>query len=102
MICHLVLFHIEDARPQADVDRLMSHLDGLASRIDGLTVVERGVDFGDKSKGYRHAALMTFRDRPALERFRAGDAHTTLVESFIKPICDDFIVVDFEPVVSEA
>ena len=96
MIEHVVLFKVKAAVPAASVKAMVDGLAGLKARVPGIVDLSVGANFTDRNKGFTHGLVVRFRDRDALEVYLPHPAHQEVVQSYIRPIIEDLIAVDYE------
>jgi len=94
-VIHVVLFKFSDQAKPIQIVQLMSEIKGLKGKIKGIQAISFGHNFSERSKGYTHAASITFADSQALKLFIANPFHQQLIKNSIKPILAEMIVLDY-------
>jgi hypothetical protein len=94
-VIHIVLFKFSDQAKPIQIEQLMSEIKELKGKIKGIQAISLGHNFSERSKGYTHAASITFTDSQALKMFIANPLHQQLTKNLIKPILADMIVLDY-------
>jgi hypothetical protein len=96
MIEHIVLFKVRaDALPAA-VTAMVEGLAGLKTRVPGIVDLSVGTNISDRNKGFTHALVVRFTDKAALDAYLPHPAHQEVVQSRVRPIMEDALVVDYE------
>ena len=96
MIEHLVLFKLKPEATAAQIDTMITQLQGLAQQIDTVRELSCGRNFSPRGEGFAVGLRVKFDDRAGLEFYGPHDAHQSCVATYIKPIMDSVVVVDFE------
>ena len=96
MIEHVVLFKVKAGTPAASVTAMLGGLAGLKTRVPGIVDLSVGANFTDRNKGFTHGLVVRFQDRAALEAYLPHPAHQEVVQSYIRPIIEDVIALDYE------
>lgn len=95
MVEHIVLFRwTPDATPD-QVTRVVDGLRALQGRVPGILDLSCGEDFSGRAQGYTHALVVRFTDRAALDAYGPHPAHRHVVETYVNPIRDDVLALDF-------
>jgi len=96
MIEHVVLFKVTANATEEQKQRMVAELSGLKEKIPGIVDLSVGRNFSDRNQGFEIGLVVRFRDREALEVYLPHPAHRGCVETYINPIREDVIVVDYE------
>ena len=96
MVDHLVLFKLTAAATEEQKERMISELGALRDKIPGIVDLSVGRNFSDRSQGFEIGLLVRFVDRAALEVYLPHPAHRGCVDTYVAPIKEDVIVVDYE------
>jgi|SRR5215510_2134129 len=96
MVEHIVLFRWKDEAGQEAIDRAMTELRGLKSRVAGIVDLSGGANFSDRAQGYTDGLVIRFTDRAALEAYYPHPEHQRVVQNFISPIRADTLAFDYE------
>jgi hypothetical protein len=93
---HIVLFQWkEEARLEA-INTALAELRKLKDKIPGIVDIYSGANFSDRAKGFTHALVVHFKDRPALQAYIPHPEHQRVVQNLVSPIRADTLVVDLE------
>jgi hypothetical protein len=94
---HVVLLAIAPATPAAERREIEEAMGRVASPGGDVTAAEWGRDLteGARTQGYTHALVLTFRDVPAIERYRASAAHRAFVELATPHLVKPPLVLDY-------
>ena len=96
MVEHILLMRWKDEASQGAIDNALAELRGLKSKIAGIVDLSCGVNFTERAKGYTHALVIRFADRPSLEAYFPHPEHRRVVQSVINPIRADTLILDYE------
>ena len=96
MVEHLVILKFKKDTTQEQIEDFLAGAKGLRDKFDGIVDLSVGENFTDRSQGFTHGVCVRFHDRAALEHYLPHPAHMDVVETYIKPILDDIIVIDYE------
>ena len=96
MIEHLVILKFREDATLDQVNAFLTAAKALKGKVEGVVDLTVGQNFTDRSKGYTHGVCVRFEDKAALERYLPHPEHVAVVESCMKPILDDVIVLDYE------
>ncbi len=97
MIEHLVLMKVKPKADGARIKRMLDDLSGLATKIQGIVELSCGENTSDRSQGFTHGLRVVFQSRADLEAYLPHEEHKRVVSESVQPICDDLLVVDYEP-----
>ena len=96
MVEHLVLFKVKPGTSEEAVQAMQDALRGLQESIPGILEITVGANFSERSQGFTHGLLVRFQDRAALDTYIPHPAHEDTRNTYILPIVDDVLVVDYE------
>ena len=96
MVEHIVLFKVKSGTPDAAVRSMLDGLASLKTRVPGIVQLSAGTNTSDRSKGFTHGLVVRFQNQAGLEQYLPHPAHQEVVQTLIKPIIDELIVVDYE------
>jgi hypothetical protein len=99
---HIVLFKFKEGTTTAQIQRLKDEILKQKGTIPGLLEITFGEDFTGRAKGFTHAEVAVFKDRKSLEDFNKSDYHQQLIVRHIRPILEDILVLDYQPLLSSA
>ncbi|MBV8657404.1 MAG: Dabb family protein [Burkholderiales bacterium] len=95
-IQHLVLLRFTPSTPADEIAACMKDFAELPKQIGGILAFECGADVSPEgqSKGFTHAAIVTFVDAAARDAYLPHPAHLAFVGR-LKPCLADVLVFDF-------
>ncbi len=96
MVEHLVLFKLKPEATTAQKDAMMAGLRELRQQIPGIVDLTVGTNFSDRNQGFEVGLVVRFEDRAALDVYLPHAAHRGCVDTHVRPIMADVIVVDYE------
>jgi len=96
MIEHMVLFKTKAEATPEQRERMVAELKALQGKIDGILSLTVGHNFSDRSQGYDVGLVVRFQDRAALDNYLPHPAHRGCVDTYVRPIIESVIVVDYE------
>ncbi len=96
MVEHLVLFKVKPGTGAEAIQAMQDALLGLRDAIPGILEITVGANFSERSQGFTHGLLVRFQDRAALDTYIPHPAHEETRNTYILPIVDDVLVVDYE------
>lgn len=93
---HVVLFKFKDGTPQTKIDEIAKAFAALPEKIETITDFEWGIDVSveQKSKGFTHGFIVTFKDTKGREIYLPHPAHQDFVR-LVGPHLADVLVFDF-------
>ncbi len=93
---HVVLFRFVDGLAEEEVNKIVDAFAELPARIDGIVDFEHGTDVSEqnKSKGFTHVFVVTFRDKAGVNAYLPHPAHQEFV-GLLSGKVDDVLVVDY-------
>lgn len=91
MIRHIVLLNPSDVEK---VEEVLENLPSLVGQVKGLTNIEIGKDFSNRSKGYSHLFIMDFENETALKEWGPNPLHDPIRNTFTKVA--EMIVFDYQ------
>ena len=99
MVKHIVMWTLRESaggRTAADnALEMKSQLEGLRGLVDGMLLLEVGVDFSRTPSSADLALYSEFTDRAALAAYATHPDHIAAGD-FIKTVCVDRIVADYD------
>ena len=96
MVEHLVLFKVKAGVSEDAIQAMQNALRGLQEAIPGILEITVGANFSERSQGFTHGLLVRFQDRAALDVYIPHPAHEVARNSYILPIVEDVLVLDYE------
>ena len=96
MVEHIVLFRWTKDASQGGIENALTELRKLKSKIPGIVDLSCGANFSERAKGYTHGLVVRFTNRPALEAYIPHPEHQRVVKTFVNPIRDDTLALDYE------
>ncbi len=96
LLRHVVMFKFKDSASKADIQKVVDSFIALPSKIDAIHDFEWGTDVSveNKTKGFTHCFVVTFRNEKGREVYLPHPAHGEFVKGLL-PILDDVLVVDY-------
>ena len=96
LLRHAVFFKFKEGVTDAQIDEVVRAFAALTERIDAIHDFEWGTDVSveNKSKGFTHAFLVTFRSEEARDKYLPHPAHQEFVK-LVGPRVADVFVVDY-------
>ena len=93
---HVVLFKFKDGTSAQQVEEVVSAFKALKGKIDEIVDFEYGTDVSveNRSQGFTHCFLATFRDAKGRDTYLNHPAHTAF-GGLVGPRLDKVLVVDF-------
>lgn len=95
MITHIALYRFKAETGKADIDRVLSEVRSLRSKVPGLADIRCGENFSKWNEGYTHAIVVLAEGRDALDAYRNHPDHKAIAEWFDKSE-EKSIGIDFE------
>lgn len=93
---HIVLFKFKEGTTVEQIQNLKSEILKQKGTVSGLLEISFGEDFTGRAKGFTHAEVAVFKDRKSLEDFNISAYHQQLIATYIKPVLEDIIVLDYQ------
>lgn len=93
---HIVLFKFKEGTTPEQVQNLKNEILKQKGTIQGLLEISFGEDFTSRAKGFTHAEVAVFKDRKSLEDFNISEYHKQLIVTYIKPVLEDILVLDYQ------
>ena len=96
LLRHAVFFKFKEGVTGEQIDEVVRAFAALPRRIDAIHDFEWGTDVSveNKSKGFTHAFLVTFRTEAARDEYLPHPAHQEFVK-LVGPRVADVFVVDY-------
>jgi hypothetical protein len=93
---HMVLFKFKETSSKDDVQQVVDAFRALPKKIDAIHDFEHGTDVSveNKSKGFTHGFLVTFRDEAGRDEYLPHPAHKEFVK-LVGPHVADVLVFDY-------
>lgn len=95
-VVHIVLFKFKEGTTVEQIQNLKSEILKQKGTISGLLEISFGEDFTGRAKGFTHAEVAVFKDRKSLEDFNVSEYHKQLIATYIKPVLEDILVLDYQ------
>ena len=96
MVEHLVLFKVKAGTSEEAIEAMQQALRDLQEAIPGVMEITVGANFSERSQGFTHGLLVRFENRAALDVYTPHSAHEDARNTYILPIVEDVLVVDYE------
>lgn len=95
MIKHIVMWKLKDDNKAENAAKVKEVLEGLAGKIDGLTLIEVGIDFSATGVSGDIVLYSEFTTRAALDAYQVHPAHQEAA-AFVRSVVSDRLMVDYE------
>lgn len=95
MVVHIVMFEFKDENKTENILKAKAMLEALPQMIDGLKLMEVGVDFSRSERAFDMSLYSTFDTKEDLSTYANHPAHLEVV-AFIKEVTKSSKVVDYE------
>lgn len=95
MIKHIVMWKLKDDNKAENAAKVKAVLEGLAGKIDGLTLIEVGIDFSATNVSGDVVLYSEFTSREALDAYQVHPAHQEAA-AFVRSVVADRLMVDYE------
>ena len=96
LLRHVVLFKFKESTTKDQIRHVVEEFAALPQKIDAISDLEMGTDVSveNKSKGFTHGFVVTFRDAQGRKEYLPHPAHKAFVK-IVGPILDDVLVFDY-------
>lgn len=94
-IDHLLFFKVKPGTPAAATEAFLSSLRALAS-LESVRELYVGAAVRESPHGWTHALYGRYASRDALTAYMESDEHQHAVKTFVRPILDDVVCLDWE------
>ena len=93
---HVVLFKFKDGVGEDKIAEAIKAFEGLPKKIKEIQAFEWGTDVSveNRSEGFTHCFLVTFRDAKGRDTYLPHPAHQELVK-LVGPLIDKVLVFDY-------
>ena len=97
MLRHVVLFKFKSSVTPDQIQRVLDQFAALPKKISAIIDFEMGADVSveNKSKGFTHCFLVTFRDEKGRDAYLPHPEHVAFVE-ILRPLLEDVLVFDYK------
>ncbi|MDC7677288.1 Dabb family protein [Asticcacaulis machinosus] len=95
MIKHIVMWKLKDDNKAENAAKVKQVLEGLQGKIDGLTLIEVGIDFSATGVSGDIVLYSEFTSREALDAYQVHPAHQEAA-AFVRSVVSDRLMVDYE------
>ncbi len=96
MVEHIVLFKWKAEATAEQITVAVAALRGLKEQIPNVLDLSIGENFTDRGQGFTHGLVVRFPDKAALEVYGPHPAHQHVVQTFINPIRESLLALDYE------
>jgi len=93
---HIVLFKWKAEATAEQITVAVAALRGLKEQIPNVLDLSIGENFTDRGQGFTHGLVVRFPDKAALEVYGPHPAHQHVVQTFINPIRESLLALDYE------
>ena len=96
LLRHVVLFKFKEGSKPEQIQAVVDAFRGLPKKIDAIEDFECGTDVSveNRSEGFTHCFLVTFRDEKGRAAYLPHPAHQELIK-LVGPVLDKVLVVDY-------
>ena len=94
MIVHIVMFKFREENKILNIEKVVEKLNALVKKIDGLLLMEVGVDFNGSERAFDLSLYATFETKEDLKTYAVHTEHLKVV-AFIKEVTTETKVVDY-------
>jgi len=94
MIVHIVMFKFREENKILNIEKVVEKLNALVKKIDGLLLMEVGVDFNGSERAFDLSLYATFETKEDLKTYAVHPEHLKVV-AFIKEVTTETKVVDY-------
>lgn len=94
---HVVLFKFKKSAAPGQIQKVVDAFAALPDKIDAIHDFEYGTDVSveNKSKGFTHGFVVTFRDKRGRDEYLPHPAHKEFVK-LVGPVLEDVLVFDYQ------
>ena len=96
MVEHIVLFKWKTEATAEQIAAAVEGLRGLKELVPNVLDLSVGANFTDRGQGFTHGLVVRFPDKAALEVYGPHPAHQHVVQTFINPIRETVLALDYE------
>lgn len=96
LLRHFVVFKFKSSAPKEKIEEVVKAFKALPSKIEAIHDFEAGTDVSieNKSKGFTHGFLVTFRNEADRAIYLPHPAHQEFVK-LVGPVVEDVLVFDY-------
>jgi hypothetical protein len=96
LLRHVVLFKFKESATKSQIRNVVDAFAALPKQIDAISDFEMGTDVSveNKSKGFTHGFVVTFRNAQGRKEYLPHSAHKAFVK-IVGSILDDVLVFDY-------
>lgn len=95
MVEHIVLFQWKAEATAEQIAAAVEGLRGLKDQIPNILDLSVGENFTDRAQGFTHGLVVRFPNKAALEVYGPHPAHQHVVQTFINPIRENVLALDY-------
>lgn len=96
MVEHIVLFKWKAEATPEQIETAIEGLRGLKTQVPNIIDLTVGANFTDRGQGFTHGLVVRFPDKAALEVYGPHPAHQHVVQTYINPIRENALALDYE------
>jgi hypothetical protein len=93
---HIVLFKWNAEATTEQITAAIAGLRGLKDQVPNILDLSVGENFSDRAQGFTHGLVVRFPDKAALDVYGPHPAHQHVVQTFINPIRESVLALDYE------
>ena len=96
MIKRILMFKFKADANTSTVSTILSDMESLPNKIDGIKSVESGTDLSPEgmNQGFTHIVQFTFEDKEAREAYLPHPEHEA-IKTLCMPILEDMLIFDY-------
>lgn len=96
MIKRILMFKFKADANANTISTILSNMESLPNKIDGITSVESGTDLSPEgmNKGFTHIVQFTFKDKEARDFYLPHPEHKA-IKQLCMPILEDMLIFDY-------
>ncbi|MDN2481350.1 Dabb family protein [Vibrio agarivorans] len=96
MIKRILMLKFKADADQQAISDILSKMESLPSKIDGITSVDSGVDQSPEgmNKGFTHIVQLIFVGKDSHERYLPHPEHE-VIKQLCMPILEDMLIFDY-------
>jgi hypothetical protein len=93
---HIVLFKWKAEATAEQIEAAVTGLRGLKELVPNVLDLSVGENFSDRGLGFTHGLVVRFPSKAALDVYGPHPAHQHVVQTFINPIRENVLALDYE------
>ena len=93
-IQHIVWLKQKTTTPDEDMAELLAAINNLIHSIPDIEKITSGPNFTDRANGYTHGAIITLKDKQALQNYIQNPQHVAVAQQLVEKA--EVLVMDYE------